>query len=101
MEERISITTFNEAVKVVESSYQSKRDALKKKTTLYQGKFMIVKAENNKLRSINKAITKRNKELQEYMVKQEISNYVETITRIGEQPLKLKKEGYAKVPIQC
>ena len=37
--------------KAMESAYQSKRDKIKKQLTHFIGKFMIVKAENNRLRS--------------------------------------------------
>jgi hypothetical protein len=93
-----NVTEMEEYVKLTEASYQSKRAKLKKAITHWIGKFMIVKAENNRLRRMNIAITKRNSELKEYMVKQEIEKYV---TVIGKQPLRLEKEGYAKVPIQC
>lgn len=54
---------FDVAVGCITSFYQSKRSRIKKQLTHWIGKFAIVTAENNKLRSINKAITNRNTEL--------------------------------------
>lgn len=62
-EKTYSDQDFDLAVGSVASFYQSKRAQLKKQVTHWYGKFMICKAENNKIRSINKAITKRNAEL--------------------------------------
>ncbi len=89
-------------VNLVQATYQSKRDKLKKQTTHMTGKFMIVKAENNKLRSINKAIIKRNKELQEIVVKHEIQKYVKVIAE--ETNMKLiprERPTTYRTPIKC
>ncbi len=97
-------------VNLTDAAYQSKRAKLKKAMTHWIGKFMIVKAENNKLRSVNKAITKRNTELQDYMVKHEVGKLVK---RIGAgdintvekdvilYPLELQSPVHDKEPIKC
>ncbi len=54
---------FDLAVGSVTSFYQSKREKLKQQVTGWMGKFRICKFENNKLRSINKAVITRNEEL--------------------------------------
>ncbi len=89
---------------LVQATYQSKRDKLKKQTTHMTGKYMIVKTENNKLRSVNKAITKRNAELIERIT------YMETLTRrrvenavslhYG-QPAEIITEELVKEPNKC
>lgn len=48
--ERKPIKVDRTSIRIMERIYQSKASKLKETTTLYQGKFMIVKAENNKLR---------------------------------------------------
>ncbi len=96
---------------LVQATYQSKRDKLKKQTTHMTGKFMIVKAENNTLRVKLKtlvakceALIERNNELQEYAIKQEIGKFVKVI---GEHPeslkplLKIDPSKHKKVPFQC
>ncbi len=97
------VTSMENYCELVQATYQSKRDKLKKQTTHMTGKYMIVKTENNKLRSMNKAITKRNKELQEYMVKAEIEKYVKVIA--NETGMKLipreRPTTYKRVPFQC
>ncbi len=95
---------------VVRSVYQKKRDKLKKQTTHMTGKFMIVKVENNTLRTkmlalITKyeALAKKNKELEGYMVKSEIEKYVKVMT--DETGMKLspreRPTTFKKVPFQC
>ncbi len=95
---------------LVESAYQAKRDKLKKWVTHWMGKFMIVKAENNKLRNMNKALVKRNGELQDYMVKAEIGKYVENMgdkvvvltTAVGaSRPLEVQPIKHEKEPMKC
>ncbi len=90
---------MQEYVRLTEASYQSKRDKLKKWVTHWMGKFMIVKAENNKLRSMNKALIKRINQLHKYMVKQEVKEFVKTV---GNGELReLEKSEVEKVPLQC
>lgn len=102
MKEKISVETYHEAIEIVESRCQAKRDALKKKTTLYQGKFMIVKQENNKLRSLNTSLLKRINQLQEYMAKLEAQKYGRIINegQLWQLP-KLEKTVHEKEPIKC
>ncbi len=97
------LSAMEEYVKMIEASYQSKRDKLKKQTTHMTGKFMIVKAENNKIRAINKAITIKNAELTERIIFLEaitLTRVEEAVTTHYKQPLRLPKEGY-NVKIKC
>ncbi len=71
------------AVELIRSGYQKKRTQLKKQLTHFIGKFSIVTAENNKLRSMNKAITKRNHQLREYMIKAELTKHIKKIGGVG------------------
>jgi hypothetical protein len=52
-------TLYNE----IYALYQSKTARLKKQVTHWMGKFMIVKAENNRIRSINRKTTNINADL--------------------------------------
>ncbi len=93
-------------VKITEASYQSKRAKLKKWVTHWMGKFMIVKAENNELRklvSINKILTKRNNELQEYIATTTSFNGNGKVVKVAENAtvLEVKETVHEKVPAQC
>ncbi len=97
------VSNMETYVNLVDASYQSKRDKLKKQTTHMTGKYMIVKAENNKIRSLNKAITIRNAELTERIIFLEtitMTRVEEAVTTRYNQPLRLAKEGY-NVKIKC
>ena len=76
----IKYDDYCKRVDEVMSFYQSKRAKLKKQLTHWIVKFMIVKAENNKLRRINFAITKRNSELIAQLIKHEAREFVKTLS---------------------
>ena len=79
-EKAITQEDFDLAVGHVTSFYQSKRAKLKKQLTHWYGKFMICKAENNRLRVINKIIGRAKEDLIELAGKQD-----KEITELKEQ----------------
>jgi phage host-nuclease inhibitor protein Gam len=95
------VTEMEEYVKLTEASYQSKRAKLKKQITHFIGKFMIVKTENNRLRTLVKNAKKSIDTLQrENMRLQALVNDKDYIV---EKQLRqeYKDSSLAKEPIKC
>ncbi len=101
----------------ITSFYQSKRDHLKKKATHWIGKFMIVKAENNRIRIINKAFSNEITELRRHITELNIAyeasaiEFVEIVARfkpqghievVGKDAVqKVEKTVHEKEPCKC
>ena len=97
---------FDLAIKATTSFYQSKRAQLKKKVTHWIGKFMIVKAENNQLRTKISKLARENERLMEAIIKAEIKEYVKIVGRgSGFMPFpgvtESKNTVHKKEPMAC
>ncbi len=85
----------------ITSFYQSKRAQLKKQVTHWIGKFMIVKAENNRLRIMNKALLRDKEMLRQYAMKIEAGQYPVTIGNHKRHLQDLERTVHEKEPIKC